>query len=64
MQSFGVSEDIAQNVNAIIYCSARLDIPELQKLSKIYKGQMSKVQYKDAKNGVCLNPVIKQNVDY
>lgn len=38
MQSFGVSEDIVANVSAVIYCSARLDVPELTRLSKIYKG--------------------------
>lgn len=37
MESFGVSEDIEQNVNAIIYCSDRLDIPELGVLAKIFK---------------------------
>jgi hypothetical protein len=64
MESFGVSEDIAANVGAIIYCSPRLDVPEMKNLTKIFKGQMSKVQYKDAKNGVGLNPVVKANVDY
>lgn len=45
METFGVSEDIEQNVNAIIYCADRLDIPELALLSKIFKTQMPKVKY-------------------
>lgn len=64
MESFGVSEDIQQNVGAIIYCSHRLDIPELVSLAKIFKGQMAKVYWKDAKNGIGLNPIVRANVDY
>lgn len=64
METFGVSEDIEQNVNAIIYCSDWLDIVELHALDKIFKGQMPKVKYQDAKNGICHNAQIWENVNY
>jgi len=38
MESFGVTEDLASNVYAIIYASQRLDIKELSELAKIFKG--------------------------
>lgn len=64
METFGVSEDIEQNVNAIIYCSDWLDIPELAILAKIFKTQMPKVKYQDAKNGICHNTVVRENTNY
>jgi hypothetical protein len=64
IESFGVTEDIQANVNAIIYASQRMDVKELQELAKIFKGQMDKVLYKEAVSGVCINPTIRDNVDY
>jgi len=64
VESFGVTEDIQANVNAVIYASQRMDIQELRDLAKIFKGQMDTVLYKEAVSGVCINPIIRDNVDY
>ena len=64
VESFGVTDDLASNVYAIIYASQRLDISELSELGKIFKGQMSTVLYREAVAGVAINPTIKENVDY
>lgn len=64
MDSFGVSDDVVTNVKSIIYASKRLDITELQDLATIFKGQMRKVEFRDAALGEGVNKLIRDTVDY
>jgi len=64
VESYGITEDLAVNANAIVYASFRLDIKELQELTKVLKVVMPKVEYKDAKHRICHNEVVRDNINY
>ena len=51
VESFGITDDLMPNANAIVYAGHRLDIKELEKLSDIMKDLMPKVEFKEAMNG-------------
>ena len=64
IESFGITDDLAPNANAVVYSSHRLDIKELQGLAEIIKEVMPKAEYKEAMNGYCANEVIRDNITY
>ena len=64
IESFGITDDLAPNANAVVYSSHRLDIKELQGLAEIIKEVMPKAEYKEAMNGYCINEVIRDNITY
>ena len=64
VESYGITDDLASNANAIVYASHRLDIKELEKLSDILKELMPKVEFKEAMNGTCHNEIVRDNVTY
>jgi adenosine/AMP kinase len=64
VESYGITDDLATNANAIVYASHRLDIKELEKLSDILKELMPKVEFKEAMNGTCHNEIVRDNVSY
>lgn len=64
VESYGITDDLATNANAIVYASHRLDIKELEKLSLMLKEVMPKVEFKEAMNGTCVNEIVRDNVSY
>lgn len=64
VESFGITDDLMPNANAIVYAGHRLDIKELEKLSDILKELMPKVEFKEAMNGTCHNEIVRDNVSY
>lgn len=64
VETYGITDDLSANANAIVYSSHRLDIKELEKLAEILKEVMPKVEYKEAMNGVCTNEIVRDNISY
>lgn len=64
VESFGITDDLMPNANAMVYASHRLDIKELEKLAEILKELMPKVEFKEAMNGTCQNEIVRDNVSY
>lgn len=64
VESYGVTDDLSANANAIVYASHRLDIKELEKLSVVLKDVMPKVEFKEAMNGTCINETVRDNISY
>jgi hypothetical protein len=64
VETYGVTDDLSANANALVYASHRLDIKELEQLSVILKELMPKVEYKEAMNGTCINDIVRENISY
>lgn len=64
VESYGITDDLTTNANAIVYAAHRLDIKELEKLSEIFKELMPKVEFKEAMNGSCINEIVRDNISY
>ena len=64
VESFGITDDLNANANAIVFSAHRLDIKELEKLADILKTLMPKVEYKEAMNGSCINEIVRENIAY
>lgn len=64
VESYGITDDLATNANAIVYASHRLDVKELEKLSSLLKEVMPKVEFKEAMNGTCHNEIVRDHISY
>lgn len=64
VESYGITDDLSTNANAIVYASHRLDIKELEKLAGILKELMPKVEFKEAMNGTCVNEIVRDHISY
>jgi len=64
VETYGITDDLSANANAIVYASHRLDIKELESLAEILKEVMPKIEYKEAMNGTWVNDVVRENISY
>ena len=64
VETYGITDDLSANANAIVYSSHRLDIKELEKLADLLKEVMPKVEFKEAMNGTCINEIVRENISY
>jgi hypothetical protein len=62
IDSYGVTEDLKNWANAVVFASQRLDIKELETLAKMLKPVMEKVEYKEAINGSWNNEIVRENI--
>lgn len=62
IDSYGITDDLKNNANAIVFSSNRLDIKELEALGKMLKPIMEKIEYKEAINGTCNNEIVRENI--
>lgn len=62
IESYNVEGDIKDNANAVVFCSSRLDIPDLDKFAKTLKVYMDSKEYQNAVKGNCDNEVIRRNI--
>ena len=51
VENNGITPELSDGVNAIVFSSSRLEIKELEILTKQLRPLMDKVEYKDAMNG-------------
>ena len=61
--SYGVTEDLKEWANGVVYASKRLDIKEIETLSNMLKSVMKKSEYLEAQNGSWDNKTIKEKLE-
>ena len=64
IESYGITDDLSPNANAIVFSSQRLEIKELQSIAEIMEDVMPKADYKAAIGGACYNEIIRDNISY
>lgn len=62
IESYGITEDLKNGANAVVFSSNRLEVKELQTLAKTLRAVMDKVEYKEAINGSWENDIIRENI--
>ena len=63
IENNGITNDLLDNVNGLVYASTRLEIKELKNLSKHLKTVMGKVEFKEAINGTWYNEALRESIE-
>ena len=63
LESFGVTDDLKENINSLIYSSKRIDIKELSLITEMLMIIMKPESFQEAIDGVNLNEIIKENIN-
>lgn len=63
LESFGVTEDLAESVNSLIYSSKRIEIKELVEISEMLQIIMKPENFKIAIEGTEMNEIVRENID-
>ena len=62
INSYGVTDDLKESANAIVFASDRLDIKNIEKLKNMLKSVMDKGDFLEAMNGSCINRMIQEKI--